>query len=334
MTTTLYENAMLGSLVADALAMPVHWYYDTDALDRDYPNLGGFQAPRNPHPDSILWRSRYTQRNARGDILHDQAQYWGQRGVHYHQFLAAGENTLNFKLAAELYQYVVTKGSYDATAWLQHYAACMLEAGWHRDTYAEEYHRAFFEHYAQGTPLDACGIDDLHIGGISQIPSLLAALDRVGHFDLHAQLRIVEQHIRLTHRNQYVVDAGHTLCRILHSLSHGKALREAIESASGALTQRGQFDTWSNFPDRTVVGRHLSTACYLPESFTASLYLSWQHANDFSEGILANATCGGDNCHRGAVVGALLGGANHIPQQWLEGLRSLPELIRTARPER
>ena len=326
MKINCYNSAMIGSLLADSVAMPVHWYYDTAALDRDYPELNGFESPRNPHPDSILWRSHYTPRNSQGDILHDQAQYWGQRGVHYHQFLAAGENTLNFKLAVELFQLVIKRGSYDADVWLTHYTTCMLKAGWHRDTYAEEYHRAFFDHYAQGKPLTACGIDDLHIGGLSQLPSLLAALNHIGQTDLEDQLCIVEHHLRLTHHNLHVVNAGKALCRILFALSQGTGLRESIEAHSQTYCKRGQFDTWSNFPDRTVVGRHLSTACYLPEAFTASLYLTWKYANSFSDGILANATCGGDNCHRGAVVGALLGAANQIPQSWLDELLVLPEI--------
>ena len=93
----IYKNSMLGSLAADALAMPVHWYYDTQKLDLDYGRLSAYTAPQNPLSDSILWRSRYIPRNARGNILHDQAKYWGQRGVHYHQFLAAGENTINYQ---------------------------------------------------------------------------------------------------------------------------------------------------------------------------------------------------------------------------------------------
>ena len=83
---TIYKNAMLGSLSADAVSMPVHWYYDTQKLDRDYGLLTGYVAPKNPHSDSILWRSSYTPRNALGNILHDQVKYWGQREVHYHQF--------------------------------------------------------------------------------------------------------------------------------------------------------------------------------------------------------------------------------------------------------
>ena len=34
------------------------------------------------------WRSAYAPLNERGAILHDQAPYWGKRGIHYHQFLA------------------------------------------------------------------------------------------------------------------------------------------------------------------------------------------------------------------------------------------------------
>jgi hypothetical protein len=67
------HRALLGSLVADAVAMPVHWYYDRAALERDYGTISGYSAPKNPHPDSILWRSAYTPLNAKGEILHDQA---------------------------------------------------------------------------------------------------------------------------------------------------------------------------------------------------------------------------------------------------------------------
>ena len=179
---------MLGALVADAVAMPVHWYYDTRGLDQDYPALDGYAAPKNPHSGSILWRSKYKPRNQRGDILHDQAQYWGQRGIHYHQFLKAGENTINFKLSVELYLLIRENRSYHAEQWLQRYIDRMLEPGWHHDTYLEEYHRAFFDNYAQGKAPLNCGIDDLHIGGLSHVPALLAALEHIRVTELAAQI--------------------------------------------------------------------------------------------------------------------------------------------------
>jgi ADP-ribosylglycohydrolase len=322
MKVQTYQEAMLGALVADALAMPVHWYYDTAALKRDYGALNEYLAPKNPHPDSILWRSRYTARNQRGDILRDQAKYWGQRGVHYHQFLKAGENTINYQLATELYRSVVQQGGYDPDAWAERYVACMLADGWHRDTYLEEYHRAFFDNYARGQKPDECGIDDIHIGGLSQIPALLAAIAETGTTELDAQLDLVERHLRLTHRNRHVSDAAATLTKILHGLASGRQLGDILDSLDGWQRAIQPFAAWAAFPDQTVVGRHLSTACYLPESFQASLYLTWKYGENFSAGVIANANCGGDNCHRGAVVGSVLGAANGVPKKWRSGLQA------------
>ena len=92
-----YQNAFIGSLVADATAMPVHWYYNANAIDQDYGDFQHFLPPQNPHPDSILWRSKYESTGPKDNILHEHSKYWGKRGVHYHQFLRAGENTLNLK---------------------------------------------------------------------------------------------------------------------------------------------------------------------------------------------------------------------------------------------
>lgn len=320
------QNAMLGALVADALSMPVHWYYDTSALDRDYPNLTTYQAPRNPHPDSILWRSKYTARNKKGDILHDQAKYWGQRGVHYHQFLPTGDNTVNFLLGAQLYRSVVATGEYDPGRWLDIYIDSMRTPGWHSDTYLEEYHRAFFDNLAQGKDPAHCGIQDIHIGGLTPVPFLLAALDAIGERSAEADLPVVEAHLALTHHGREIKNAGRTQTRILHAVASGAPLRQAITENAADFASGGQFETWSSLEDGMVVGRHLTPACYLPDSFTASLYLAWKYHDDFSAGVIANARCGGDNAHRGAVVGSVLAAANDIPEHWLYELKSIERL--------
>jgi ADP-ribosylglycohydrolase len=50
----------------------------------------------------------------------------------------------------------------------------------------------------------------------------------------------------------------------------------------------------------------------------AALYLVWKYHDDFTAGITANAMVGGDNCHRGAVVGSLLGAAcGEIPSKFM-----------------
>lgn len=321
------QNAFLGSLVADAVALPVHWYYNTSALDRDYGELEGYLKPKNPHPDSILWRSSYSARNKNGEILHDQAIYWGQREVHYHQFLEAGDNTINYLLAIQLYRSTVRTGRYDADAWLDLYIELMQTPGWHHDTYLEEYHRAFFDRLASGEAPGNCGIDDIHVGGLSAVPALIAALDALQDGPPQVDSDIVRQHVALTHRNRNVDQATLALARMLETIANGATLQEAIlEHGTGWVGKR-RLEKMASLRDREIIGNCYSPACYLPESFAASLCLAWKYADDFSEGVLANARCGGDNCHRGAIVGSLLGAATpEIPSYWLQNLKSMERL--------
>lgn len=300
-----------GSLAADALAMPVHWYYDRDALRRDYGVVDRFLAPRNPHPGSILGRSEYIAPNERGDILREQARYWGQAGIHYHQFLEAGENTLNFRLATELFHHVRERGGYDADAWLGCYIARMLEPGWHRDTYIEECHRGFFTRLANGVAPRKCGIRDEHIGGLATVPALVAALDGTPREDLR---RIVKEHVGLTHAHANVIRAADTLTRVLWAVATGGTpLRDAIRAEAGDWISGTKAESWTRQPDEHVIGTRFSPACYIAEAMPASLYLAWKYHDDFAAGVTANAMVGGDNCHRAAVVGSLLGAACGVP---------------------
>ena len=309
----------LGSFIGDALAMPVHWYYDRAALVRDYGVVREFVAPKNPHADSILWRSEYTPLNERGDILHDQARYWGQRGIHYHQFLGAGENTLNLQLGRVLVELLLQRGDYDADDYLERYIHFMLTPGRHRDTYVEEYHRKFFTAYARGTAPRKCAGSDIHIGGLAHVGVLCAFLAP----DVKRARDAVREHINLTHRSDEVLAAGDALARILCAVAAGANLRETIFEHGAEWFSKRKAEQWSREPDEVVIGQRVSPACYIADAFPASLYLAWKYADDFAAGIIANANVGGDNCHRGAVVGALLGaacGLAGIPSRFVDHL--------------
>lgn len=311
---------LVGALAADALSMPVHWYYDRSALQRNYPMLKLYVAPKSPHADSILWRSEYQALNEKGNILHEQAVYWGRKGVHYHQFLHAGENTLNFQLAVALFEQVKQAGRYNAEAWVEKYCDFMLTPERHRDTYVEECHRAFFTNYARGKKWRSCGVDDVHIGGLASVPALVEALG-AGHPDLRA---VVQEHVAITHKNSEVLRAADTLVR-LHALIEKGAvsLEEALFEEASDYISRRKVEAWSKRSDEAVIGGILSPACYIKDAFPAALYLVWKYKRDFSGGIIANANLGGDNCHRGAVVGSLLGASCKVPLKWRAGLRVL-----------
>ncbi len=305
-----------GSFIGDALAMPVHWYYDRAALHRDYGIVRDYVPPRNPHPGSILWRSEYTALNARGEILHDQAEYWGRRDIHYHQFLRAGENTLNLQLAKVLMESLVARGSYEPDGYLQRYTEFMLTPGQHRDTYVEECHRKFFTAYARGTAPRKCAGSDIHIGGLAHVGILCAFLAS----DVKAARAAVREHITLTHRSDEVLAAGDALAQILCDTAAGGDLRTAIFQHGADWFSKRKAEQWSREPDEVVIGHRVSPACYIADAFPASLYLAWKYAGAFESGVIANANVGGDNCHRGAVVGALLGaavGESGIPPRFI-----------------
>ena len=329
------RGCIYGLFIADALAMPVHWYYDRLALRRDYGQVRDYLKPKNPHPDSILWRSSYKAINEKGDILHDQAQYWGQPGVHYHQFLEAGENTLNLKMCALLIESLNENGRYDPDDYLDRYISYMTVPGKHRDTYVEEYHRHFFTEYAKGVHPRKCGVREKHIGGlVGVVPIIVFYRD-----DPKEAKKAALEHLSLTHLGPRMQDAASLLAEVLLEVLNGKPLKEALMEEIGR--QRNPYTgypflKWLNEADDLVVGRRLSTACYVEESVPAVIYLALKYHNDPESGLIANTNLGGDNAYRGAVLGALLGAGNGIesfPERWIVGLRHPPPDLRQRRTQ-
>lgn len=314
---------MLGAFLGDALAMPVHWYYDRGALTRDYGRVNDLVAPKNPHADSILWRSSYAAPNAKGEILHEQAKYWGQRGVHYHQFLRAGENTLNMQLALELIESLRGHGGYSRADYVRRYIDFMTQPGRHRDTYVEECHRNFFSKYARGKKPEDCGGEDIHIGGLAHVPVLAVWYAE----DEKAALNAVHDHVRITHRGELIESAARDLTKMLVAILNGAPVRDSIEQFGNGWVGRKKLEAWAARPDEEVIGAVLSPACYLEDSFPASLLLAWKYADDLETALVVNTNLGGDNCHRGIVVGALVGaGGARIPERWKDGLLAREQL--------
>ncbi len=330
-------GALYGLFIGDALAMPVHWYYNTEALKRDYGTVTDYLEPRNPHPDSILWRSSYSPRNASVDILHHQSEYWGQRGIHYHQFLKAGENTLNLKLAGELLQLLQNQGAYSGKQWLTHLVNYMTTPGNHNDTYVEEYLRHFFTQYGQGCDLMECGRkDENHIGGLSLMLPLLIVFAR----DREYAIKTALNHMGLTHGGPAMHSGGKIIARIILDVLHGRKLESAVfdhyqNGNPGDIKQ--PLESLFEFPDQVVVGKHFSSACYMDHSIPATLYLALKYQQDPEQGLIANTMCGGDNAGRGSVLGALLGAANGLscwPDRWINGLRNPPVSVSLDPPKR
>ena len=320
------RGALLGSLIGDALAMPVHWYYDRAALARDYGHVSDFLAPKNPHPDSIFWRSSWAAPSPELDILGSERAAWGQKGVHYHQNLAAGENTLTGKLAAEVWQSLIDCGGHDPADFLRRYVDLLTHPDRHGDTYLEECHRGFFTNLGQGKPLEKCAVDEKHVGGLSlMLPVALyyAAKGEDGSEQALSQLA-------LTHAGKKMSTAAEAILSVLNGVLEGRSLADAIRSE--IATQRNPhfgfpFEKWLSKDDGWVIGSKLSPACYVEDAVPAVIYLALKYSGDPEAGLIANTNLGGDNAHRGSVLGALLGaesGASGWPSRWSKQLVDPP----------
>ena len=76
-----------------------------------------------------------------------------------------------------------------------------------------------------------------------------------------------------------------------------------------------------------VINRLFATACYPEHGLPLLLYFAKTHNVDVESALLANANAGGDNVHRGMVLGILVGAAyKELPEYLKQGLIAFDEL--------
>ncbi len=330
-------NALQQMFVADALAMPVHWFYNPHDIEKTFPGgIKGFAAAPDYHPSSIM-ALHSTSRGGRGSqrqndaaqeivgqlILKGRRQYWGTPNQHYHQGMQAGENTLNAHCARVLMRSLQKNDiRYDKERFLDSYINFMTaDPPPHPDTYAESYHRGFFANLASGKPKDQCGAithDTPSIGGLVTIAPLVLA-ERLSAVPLSEVQQHCSEHLYLTHPDSnlaqicsvYVALLDDLLCRPENAPVESLLISAAKNSAGfdpAAMVAKG-------YDDRQVVGSYFSPACYISESWPSVLYLAYKYRRQPRQGLIANANLGGDNVHRGCVLGTIFGLINFADVQ-------------------
>ena len=314
--------------VADALAMPVHWYYNTLDIMRAFP--GGIRkmedAPAH-HPSSIMTLHSRTQggRKAKesgpriqivGDvILKGRADLWNKQNIHYHHQMKAGENTLNAQCVRVLIRSMTAMGGqYSKEAFLDSYIQFMTaDPPLHRDTYAESYHRGFFANLMNGIPKDQCGAvthDTPSVGGLVTIAPIVFAERLSGHALSDVQ-KTAKGHLFLTHPDESLARVCCAYVELIDTLlflkedGQPRGVLEMIARKTAGLDLKKL--TAGVQSDADVVGGQFSSACYISESWPSVLYLAYKYLDDPERALVQNTNLGGDNVHRGAILGIILG---------------------------
>lgn len=334
------RGALWGVFIADSLSMPVHWYYNPRDIQRDFGRITDYAPPKKTHPSSIMSISN-TGGHGRGgqegriigDIInHGKHDFWGKSSVHYHQGMAAGENTLNAVCTRLVMRSIAAEKGYKTGRFLADYVQFMTTPGTHNDTYAESFHRDFFSNWAKGVAPERCAGPEAHntptVGGFVMLPPVI--LSCLGKSETEMRKATVE-HLRLTHDSDMLASRAEVYAELVYKLAQGTSLKDAAAAAGKkigldipALAARA-----ANVDDSAVVGGMFSTACYITDSFPSILYLSYKYSDSFEKAVLANTNVGGENCHRGAALGAVMGaavGESGIPKRFIEGLAATNEI--------
>ncbi len=341
------KSALVNLFVGDALSMPVHWFYNPGDIIRAFGPLGvqKMEAAPEHHPSSIMvlhstkagGRRAVESRSARstsvevvGDvILKGKREYWGQPGMHYHHRLPAGENTLNAWWARELMQYLLDEGEYSVNTWVDRYIDFMTASPpQHPDTYAESCHRGFFANWAAGVPPLKCGAvthDTPSMGALVTVAPLVIALSNTHALpDIQATVR---SHVWLTHPDNGLMVVVDAYVALLHALlqstvtQHDGADSNGVDEHPGQHTLLGHLQQAINATgrvdlhalvnqkrgDAAIVGGRYSLACYIDDSWPSVCYLAAKYAQNPAKALRINTNLGGENAHRGSVLGTLVG---------------------------
>ncbi|QPG06169.1 ADP-ribosylglycohydrolase family protein [Salinimonas marina] len=316
--------ALKNAFIADALAMPVHWFYNPADILKVFPNgIRHFEDAPSFHPSSIMSLHATTQGGRARDsapsekyivgdvILKGKQQFWSGANQHYHQGMKAGENTLNAQCARVLLRALSHR--YDRDTFLQNYISFMCaDPPLHPDTYAESYHRGFFANLVAGKPAHLCGAvthDTPSVGGLVSITPL-ALIEALHGAGLEQLQQITRRHLLLTHPSEALATVSDFYVELLFRLLHRDeqspsqilqdiALRSANLSLKKLIAKQRS--------DIEVVGHHYSSACYISNAWPSVLYFAYRYSEDGKKALLANTNVGGDNVHRGFVLGAIMG---------------------------
>ena len=346
-SSTASKTAHPSFFSGDALAAPTHWFYGGERqVKAEYGHLlDGYTKPNHELPGSILnksnlnggGRSAYAksksgqQQTIIGDVInHGKKDLWSPtKQIHYHATLQAGEPTLEAQIARVLMKSIVANdGTFNANHFRQAYIKFMTTPGSHNDTYASTCHRMFFENLVHNKlPPEECPDNDQHnvdaIDGLI-LPTIAALASAAKPSSTVDEIsKVSAECASVTRRSRLLEQTNAVWSQVVVD-----SLREASDETV--------LDTLKNV-SKTLIGRSPKpyrgqiSACYLQQSLPTLIDLvqTYIPAQDPWHGLLTNANAGGENVHRGSVLGAILGaraGNDALPEKLKKGLVPYDEL--------
>ncbi|KAK9812894.1 hypothetical protein WJX72_005338 [[Myrmecia] bisecta] len=295
------KAAILGGLVADAAATPLHWIYDVPALADKLRTAGATDTPEFFEPPSCPFYQYPT----------GALSPYGDEIVPLLQSVAANGGLDGAKATQACYEFFKTYPDKDAGILSDKpkgYAGRLNHVA-----------KELIANLEKGATFPNASADD------SQAHCLLVAALAVGRYSGTPEFQDkVRDAVLIKQNNPTALSIGWAAAQIVEQVVKGASPQEAVEWAA----QEGNLD-----PDvqKLVLGAlalkdrphteavdALGKSCALPGSFQGPIH-AVATSSSYVEAVRKTIVAGGDNCSRVGLVGAIFGaaeGSNAIPAAW------------------
>jgi ADP-ribosylglycohydrolase len=322
-------GAIIGALVGDGLGLGCHWYYDLEALKRDY-------GP---------WISDYVQSKPdRKDMMGGIAKFRYQTG------LTAGDVSQTGQITILLLESVVETGDYDQSDFTSHLDSLLsaLDGTPFSGHYTDWAMRDVWKQRDMGLDWDEVGSR----ADTSEAAMRSTVLTARFSADPERLVETAYPNILLTHREPYIAAQSLSFALTLGALIKDTPLSN-IGQYLGTLANKPSiqskvpsFDCLTQVKNGDMAVKHLpqvepasricsvyGLACTLGFMLPAAYYFIHRYPNDFEKAVLSAVNGGGNNMARAALTGALSGamvGLKGIPEKFIQGLKDSDRLLNLA----
>jgi ADP-ribosylglycohydrolase len=281
--------AVWGAFVADALALGVHWVYNTGVIDKKFGRVEGYHDPL----------TSYHKGKKAGDFTH----YGDQMLV--------------------LLEAVCSKGGFDAQDFAERWRIFFTDYS----GYFDKATKTTLENMETGKELTASGSTSDDLAGASRLAALVPIYaDNLEQLVNAARTQTALTHkndqvIAGADFFARLVDA------ILKGQSPASALATILQNhfADSPIAPLVTMGLDSRERDTREVIAEFGQMCSVEAGLPAAVHLIARYADDFKTAMVENVMAGGDSSARGMLVGMVLGAAHGmtaIPEAWISQMRA------------
>lgn len=289
------KGMVLAAFIGDALALGVHWVYNTNVIDKKYGRVTDMLPPKLA-------------------AFH--------RGKPAGAFTHYGDQTLL------LLESVAAANAFDLDRFANDWRVFFETY----DGYVDKATTATQEHFKTGKTAESPGSESDDLGGPARMvpliyrykddPEVLIETVRAQTKMTHNGPDAVDT-AEFFARTILAVLQGETPRVALKSVADGHFNRAPFNE----WVSQG-FD--SEAIDSRSVIKDLGQMCEIPAAVPATIHLVVKYQEDLEAALVENLMAGGDSAARGLITGAILGayhGIQAIPQRWLNDLRTHDHIV-------